>query len=239
MTRHNIYENVTFINQCHCPNTQLWFYGEGVWEKEVLLFMLQFHAIWNEHTKYYFEFFPNDMAVFPHSKLLKGPVAQWVRWLDYLTTHTSLSPMRRGFPPSFVNYKKGALDWQPQVIKLTSCLPMAGGSFGYFGFFHHYNWPPKIKIKSKWHFVFINEDVMAVFPHSKLLKGPVAQWVRWLDYLTTHTSLSPMRRGFAPSFVNYKKGALDWQPQVIQFTSCLPMAGGSLRVLRLQLVAMV
>jgi hypothetical protein len=26
--------------------------------------------------------------------------------LDYLTTHTSLSPMRCGFPPGFVNYKK-------------------------------------------------------------------------------------------------------------------------------------
>jgi hypothetical protein len=33
----------------------------------------------------------------------------------------------------------------------------------------------------------------------------VAQWVRSLD-LTTRTSLSPIRRGFAPSFVNYKKG---------------------------------
>ena len=33
----------------------------------------------------------------------------------------------------------------------------------------------------------------------------VAQWVRTLD-LTTHTSLSPIRRGFAPGFVNYKKG---------------------------------
>jgi hypothetical protein len=52
-----------------------------------------------------------------------------------------------------------------------------------------------------------------------------------LDYLTTHTSLSPIRRGFAPDFVNYKKGALDSQPQVIKFTSCLPMVGGSLRVL--------
>jgi hypothetical protein len=31
----------------------------------------------------------------------------------------------------------------------------------------------------------------------------VAQWVRWLD-LTPHTNLSPIRRGFAPSFVNYK-----------------------------------
>ena len=33
----------------------------------------------------------------------------------------------------------------------------------------------------------------------------VAQWVRSLD-LTAHTSLSPIRCGFAPSFVNYKKG---------------------------------
>jgi hypothetical protein len=30
-----------------------------------------------------------------------------------------------------------------------------------------------------------------------------------LEYLTTHTSLSPIRRGFSPGFVNYKKGALD------------------------------
>jgi len=54
-----------------------------------------------------------------------------------------------------------------------------------------------------------------------------------LDYLTTHTSLSSMRRGFAPGFVNYKKGALDSQSQVIKFTSCLPMVGGSLWVFRL------
>ena len=54
-------------------------------------------------------------------------VAQWVRSLD-LTAHTSPSPIRRGFAPSFVNYKKGALDSQPQVIKLTSCLPRVVGS---------------------------------------------------------------------------------------------------------------
>ena len=40
-----------------------------------------------------------------------------------------------------------------------------------------------------------------------------------------------------------KKGALDSQPQVIKFTSCLPMVSGSLRVLRLppplKLVAMI
>ena len=39
----------------------------------------------------------------------------------------------------------------------------------------------------------------------QLKKGArVAQWVGSLD-LTTHTSLLPIRRGFAPSFVNYKK----------------------------------
>ena len=27
-----------------------------------------------------------------------------------------------------------------------------------------------------------------------------------MDYLTTRTSLSPIQRGFAPGFVNYKKG---------------------------------
>jgi hypothetical protein len=65
-----------------------------------------------------------------------------------------------------------------------------------------------------------------------VLGARVAQWVRSLD-LTTHTSLSPIRRVFAPGFVNYKKGALDSQPQVIKFTSCLHMVGGFLWVLRL------
>ena len=51
------------------------------------------------------------------------------------------------------------------------------------------------------------------------------------DYLTTRTSLSPMRRGFEPGFVHYKKGALDSQPQAIKFTSCFPMVGDSLRLL--------
>jgi hypothetical protein len=64
-----------------------------------------------------------------------------------------------------------------------------------------------------------------------------------MDYLTTHTSLSPIRRGFAPGFVNNEKGSLDLEPQVIKLTSCLSMVGGSLRVLRLlpplKLVAMI
>jgi hypothetical protein len=46
------------------------------------------------------------------------------------------------------------------------------------------------------------------------------------------SSLSPIRRGFAPGFVNYKKGALDSQPQVKKLTSDLPQVGGFLRVLR-------
>ena len=38
----------------------------------------------------------------------------------------------------------------------------------------------------------------------------------------------PIRRGFAPGFVNYKKGALDSQSHVIKFVRCFPMVGGSL-----------
>ena len=48
--------------------------------------------------------------------------------MDYLTTHKSLSPIRRGFAPGFLNYKKGVLDSQSQGIKITSCLPMVDGS---------------------------------------------------------------------------------------------------------------
>jgi hypothetical protein len=36
--------------------------------------------------------------------------------------------------------------------------------------------------------------------------------------------------GSRPALQITKKGALDSQPQVIKFTSCLPMVGGSLRV---------
>jgi len=80
--------------------------------------------------------------------------------------------------------------------------------------------------------------------HHIIYKGPGGlNELSSLDYLTTHTSLSPIRRGFAHGFVNCKNGALDSQPQVIKFTSCLPMVGGSLRVLRfpppLKLIAMI
>jgi hypothetical protein len=38
-----------------------------------------------------------------------------------------------------------------------------------------------------------------------------------------------------PALQITKKGALDSQPHVIKLTSCLPMVGGSLQVLRLPL----
>jgi hypothetical protein len=49
-----------------------------------------------------------------------------------------------------------------------------------------------------------------------------------LDDLTTHARLSPIRRHLAPDFCKLQKGALDSQPQVIKFTSSLPMVGGYL-----------
>jgi hypothetical protein len=52
-------------------------------------------------------------------------------------------------------------------------------------------------------------------------EGPDGSMIRSLD-LTAHTSISPIRRGFAPSFVNYKKGALDSQPPMIKFTFACP-----------------
>ena len=46
----------------------------------------------------------------------------------------------------------------------------------------------------------------------------------WSDGVATHVY-------FSTGFVNYKKGALVLQPQVIMFTFCLPMIGGYLRLL--------
>jgi hypothetical protein len=61
--------------------------------------------------------------------------------------------------------------------------------------------------------------------------------------ISSYFLLNSLRRGFATGFVNYKKGALDSQPHVIKFTSCLPMVGGFLGVLQLlpprKLVAMI
>jgi len=49
-------------------------------------------------------------------------------------------------------------------------------------------------------------EIIGLMPSKDLpMYARVAQWVRSLD-LTGHTSLSPIRHGFASSFVNYKKG---------------------------------
>jgi len=45
-----------------------------------------------------------------------------IKELYYLTTHTSLSPIWLGFAPSFVNYKKGALDGSLWVLRLLPPL---------------------------------------------------------------------------------------------------------------------
>ena len=49
-------------------------------------------------------------------------MAQCVRQLDYLTTHTSLSTIRRGFTPSFVNYKKGCTRLTAAIDKAYQLL---------------------------------------------------------------------------------------------------------------------
>jgi hypothetical protein len=58
-----------------------------------------------------------------------------------------------------------------------------------------------------------------IYEFLHLLGAHVAQWVRSLD-LTSHTNLSPIRRGFAPGFVNYKK-------------ACTQLAGASDKVYQL------
>jgi hypothetical protein len=52
---------------------------------------------------------------------------QWVKWLDYLATHTSLSPIRREFTPGFVNYKKG-------------CTRLAAASDKFYQLLAHGQW---------------------------------------------------------------------------------------------------
>ena len=138
--------------------------------------------------------------------------------------------------------------WEPRVF-MVSYIVQTGAEFDFLSRKIVQpklteNFPFKYILKSKFslsrHFEYANEQITYHFWLCSLCwRDRVAQWVR----LTTHTSLSPIRRGFVPCFVNTQKGALDSQPQVIKFTSCFPMVGGSLRVLRLppplKLVAMI
>ena len=58
----------------------------------------------------------------------------------------------------------------------------------------------------------------------------------WLNELITQQLIQNFHKygvGSRPALEILKKNALDSQPQVIKLTGCLPMVGGSLRVLRL------
>ena len=99
-------------------------------------------------------------------------------------------------------FSPGALDSQPQVIKFISCLSMVGGSL----------WVHSTHSR-KW------SSLSVAFPWSVVLSG--------CTRLTTASDqvyqLLAHGRWFSP-------GALDSQPQVIKFISCLSMVGGSLWV---------
>jgi hypothetical protein len=75
-------------------------------------------------------------------------VAQCVRSLDYLATHTSLSPIRRGFAPGFVNYKKVSFSipkvvCHPSMAKTTVMHACILPPFWYGYFSPHYVWYAK------------------------------------------------------------------------------------------------
>ena len=75
-------------------------------------------------------------------------------------------------------------------------------------------------------------EVLLLMKELTFGRARVAQWLRQLDYLATHTSLSPILRGFAPGFVNCKKrctrhaAASDKAYQLIAhgrwFSPCIP-----------------
>ena len=82
-------------------------------------------------------YFFSDLNLCCFSVWLGARVAQWVRSLD-LTAHTSLSPIRRGFAPSFVNYKKGCTRLAAASDKsLRVACPGSVVLSGYSGFLHH------------------------------------------------------------------------------------------------------
>jgi hypothetical protein len=72
-----------------------------------------------------------------------------------------------------------------------------------YQFCHHQTLSMKVGQDFSINFKFNKDHFITCF--LLLLSLMVAQWVRSL-YLTAHTSLSAIRRGFAPSFVNCKKG---------------------------------
>jgi hypothetical protein len=83
-----------------------------------MLFLISVKICWSEKIE-------NTIWIFTY--FFRGDwVAQWVRWLD-LTTHTSLSPIRRGFAPGCVNYKNGCTRLIAASDKVDQLLAMVGG----------------------------------------------------------------------------------------------------------------
>ena len=102
-------------------------------EKTMLHYILISHLLNQLIVKLLCRFCSYHNAIF---SLLRDRVAQWVRSLD-LTTHTSLSPIRRGFAPSFVNYKKGCTRLAAASDSLPVACPGSVVLSGYSGFLHH------------------------------------------------------------------------------------------------------
>jgi hypothetical protein len=133
-----------------------------------------------------------------HLYVLGARVAQWVRSLD-LTTHTSPSPIRRGLVPSFVNYKKGTLRLAAASDKVYQLLVQ--------GRWFSPGTPASFITKTGRH--DISEILLKVALSTKIrilyMFCNIYEWLNELDrwIYATHTSLSPIRRGFAPGFVNY------------------------------------
>ena len=99
-------------------------------------------------------------------------------------------------------FSLGALDSQPQVIKFISCMPMVGGSL----------WVHSTH-SCKW------SSLSVACPWPVVLSG-----------CTRLTAASDQVYQLLSHGQWFSLGALDSQPQVIKFISCLPMVGGSLRV---------
>ena len=77
--------------------------------------------------------------------------------------------------------------------------------------------------------ITVNSHTYNNYMTYQMLKG--TGWL--LDYLTTHTSLSTIRRGFAPSFVNYKKGCTRLATESDKVYQLLAHCRWFLRVFRL------
>jgi hypothetical protein len=63
-----------------------------------------------------------------------------------------------------------------------------------------------------WHHDVLYFAMLHMTQFKNPYEGPGGSMSWYLDYLTTHASLSPIRRGFAPGFVNYKTGCTRLAP---------------------------